>query len=222
MLEEYARAVYMDGCPLQTLIYTLAEKMQVTTSSNRTDSDVVRERVRSTWRETVTLLLRCGGDKEKTSKSLKLLAKGLAEDGRAASSHVCLIVAECQRLEKDDQNASMVLLGANHRSRQGRRVSMRNAASVLASLCYDMSFQTQEKLFLSPFLVPYIFYYAMRLAEVGLLDMASTYCDLTFSAIQSYEASDESMDKISDFSSNFILMLQVRITITKLNAYPSL
>lgn len=204
-LGEYASRVYTDGCPLQTLMLTLAGRPQ--DFDGKVIGPHASKEARLHWRDTAAMLVNCGGDKEQTRLNLVSLAESLGREDRIPSSHVCLVAAKFP-IQPDEPGAALVLLGADHRQRAGRRAGMSSAASIFATLCFTAAFRAKEDVPVPRFLVPYLFYFASRLAEIGNLDVAAKYCDATFAAVQSISTSLQKQEK-EEFGSSFLLQLEV-------------
>ncbi|KAM0324104.1 hypothetical protein ACHAQA_008294 [Verticillium albo-atrum] len=135
------------------------------------------------WRETLGLVL--SNRSPDDTKALNALGDLLSTYGRAEAAHICFLFARQTTVfgGLDDQTASFVLLGADHRT-QAEQFGKETEALLLSEVFeYGLSLASGGNSAGVPHLAAYKLQHAATLAEHGFRDKALQYCDVIANSI---------------------------------------
>lgn len=141
------------------------------------------------WRDTLTLVL--SNRSPEDQKALAALGQMLASYGRIEASHICHLFANSPMLPSvfggaDDGQASIVLLGADHRNHPSE--FFRDEDSVLLTEVYEFAssiLASNSRSALMPHLQAYKLQRVKSLAEAGFKTEAQAYCDAIGASLRS-------------------------------------
>ncbi|ERF69279.1 hypothetical protein EPUS_03983 [Endocarpon pusillum Z07020] len=141
------------------------------------------------WRETLSLVLNNRSPEDQ--KALAALGQMLASYGRIEASHICHLFASSPMLPSvfggaDDGQASIVLLGADHRNHPGE--FFRDEDTVLLTEVYEFAssvLASNSRSALMPHLQAYKLQHVKSLAEAGFKTEAQAYCDAIGASLRS-------------------------------------
>ncbi|EEY14007.1 COPII coat assembly protein SEC16 [Verticillium alfalfae VaMs.102] len=135
------------------------------------------------WRETLGLVL--SNRSPDDTKALSALGDLLSTYGRAEAAHICFLFARKTIVfgGLDDQTASFVLLGADHKT-QAEQFGKETEALLLSEVFeYGLSLANGANSAGVPHLAAYKLQHAATLAEHGFRDKALQYCDVIANSI---------------------------------------
>ena len=137
------------------------------------------------WRETLSLIL--GNRTVEDARALIALGQLLLQYGRPEAAHMCFIFSKAAHLfgGPEDAQASVVLLGANHR--QDPFGYINDLDSLLLTEVYEYVFAVlspQAVSALTPHLQAFKLYHAELATEHGLREQAQQYCDAISSTLK--------------------------------------
>ena len=141
------------------------------------------------WRETLTLVLNNRSPEDQ--KALAALGQMLAGYGRIEASHICHLFASSPMLPSvfggaDDGQASIVLLGADHRNHP--KEFFRDEDAVLLTEVYEFAssiLASNSRSALMPHLQAYKLQHVKSLTEAGFKTEAQAYCDAIGASLRS-------------------------------------
>ncbi|KAM0285190.1 hypothetical protein ACHAQH_001621 [Verticillium albo-atrum] len=135
------------------------------------------------WRETLGLVL--SNRSPDDTKALSALGDLLSTYGRAEAAHICFLFARKTSVfgGLDDQTASFVLVGADHKT-QAEQFGKETEALLLSEVFeYGLSLANGANWAGVPHLAAYKLQHAATLAEHGFRDKALQYCDVIANSI---------------------------------------
>ncbi|RBQ84965.1 hypothetical protein VDGD_08402 [Verticillium dahliae] len=135
------------------------------------------------WRETLGLVL--SNRSPDDTRALSALGDLLSTYGRAEAAHICFLFARKTIVfgGLDDQTASFVLLGADHKT-QAEQFGKETEALLLSEVFeYGLSLANGANSAGVPHLAAYKLQHAATLAEHGFRDKALQYCDVIANSI---------------------------------------
>ena len=137
------------------------------------------------WRETLSLIL--SNRTTEDARALIALGQLLLQYGRPEAAHLCFVFSKAAHLfgGPEDAQASVVLLGANHR--QDPFGYSNDVDSILLTEVYEYVYAVLSPLAVStltPHLQAYKLYHAELASEYGLREQAQQYCDAISSTLK--------------------------------------
>ena len=138
------------------------------------------------WRETLSLIL--SNRSPDDTKSMAALGQLLATYGRIEAAHICFMFSKLPGLfgGPDDPQATVVLLGANHRQQPFEYA--KDFDSILLTQIYEFAYAVLSPSASSsttPHLQAFKLYHAELLAEYGYRDESQQYCDAIGNTLKS-------------------------------------
>eukprot|EP01103_Thecamoeba_quadrilineata_P021265 TRINITY_DN969_c0_g1_i1.p1 TRINITY_DN969_c0_g1~~TRINITY_DN969_c0_g1_i1.p1 ORF type:complete len:1232 (-),score=290.61 TRINITY_DN969_c0_g1_i1:32-3727(-) len=212
VLAQYALNGFEEGSPMRTLFLMLSghtkEIFKLTEDSPyKSKTSLTGYPLLDRWRENLAIVLAHKNQNNPASSSVigELGDMLWARLGNVEAAHLCYLLADTSFHTHDNPNARLILIGGDHKKRRYRFVT---PSSIQKTEIYEFSRILANPQVVLPPLQLYKLMYALRLVDLGLVDIAQKYCQVLNSIVKnssSHQFNQQFVSQLHDFSERLSL-----------------